>query len=828
MSLLTRPAGVLFGAFLSRNVAAHRWINLPTVIGPTLVALTPVYLVALAWASGWFAAKWVGVEQARAGLPEVHWLPFYYHYYTTETQALQSLLACAAMYLPVGFGYWALTMRSAASTRRASAWVPAFLAAAIALVMELGKLFVPGKHPDPTNVLIAAAASAAGYVISTLSYRWAAQGEQAAPRIDSTSTEPPELALSASSLGAGRTLLSLLLLGGVGIALWNYPLNRAWMAGALAAYAVAIWQVPRLVLPATLALLPWLDLSPWTGWVLLNEFDLLIAVAIALHLLREPSRSVRIDLAESGIWAIALLLLSFIASTIVGVLPLAPLDWNAMASYYTGYTALRQFKGFAWALVLFYWLLNERRHARFDAQALVSGLLVGLVGVIAVVVWERLVFAGLADFAGEYRVEGSFPELHTGGGDIHAYLVMAIPFVVAWTVIRPVPIRIGLGVVMFALASYALAVTFTRGAFVGYSATMGVGVIAAAVLWWRHRRTAGIGPLVLVSACVAVVLVVIVPVLSGAFMQSRLASARSEASVRIQHWDQAIGMMATDPRTMIFGMGLGSFPRTFLIRDPEQASATFSYVREDANTFLRLGSGKPLYLGQRVAILPGRDYRLSLDMRSTDPKAAVDVSLCEKSLQQSFRCIGTKLEADGPGNSWQHRTATLNSGAIGSGSWPLQRPVVLSVASALKNGLVEVDNIRLIDDAGRELIANGDFAQGGARWYFYADDHLPWHIFNLGAALLFEMGWLGLLAVASAVSAFNGAAFCVRMARGRACRRRAGGTVWLPCHRSNGEALRWATGHDDVLLAASRRIPSHRFIERTSGASERAMKHPKH
>ena len=285
------------------------------------------------------------------------------------------------------------------------------------------------------------------------------------------------------------------------------------------------------------------------------------------------------------------------------------------------------------------------------------------------------------------------------------------------------------------------------------SATMGVGVIAAAVLWRRHRRTAGIGPLVLGSGCVAVVLVVIVPALPVAFMQSRSASARSEASVRIQHWDQAIGMTATDPRTMIFllGMGLGSFPRTFLIRDPEQASATFSYVREDANTFLRLGSGKPLYLGQRVGILPGRDYRLSLDMRSTDRKAAVDVSLCEKSLQQSFRCIGTKLEAEGPGNSWQHRTATLSSGAIGSGSWPLQRPVVLSVASALKNGLVEVDNIRLIDDAGRELIANGDFAQGGARWYFYADDHLPWHIFNLGAALLFEMGWLGLLAVASAV-----------------------------------------------------------------------------
>ena len=59
------------------------------------------------WTNGWFSARWVGVDAARAVLQKVNWLPFYYHYFSTETRALRSLLACVAMYAPVGIGYWA-------------------------------------------------------------------------------------------------------------------------------------------------------------------------------------------------------------------------------------------------------------------------------------------------------------------------------------------------------------------------------------------------------------------------------------------------------------------------------------------------------------------------------------------------------------------------------------------------------------------------------------------------------------------------------------------------------------------------------------------------
>jgi hypothetical protein len=55
------------------------------------------------------------------------------------------------------------------------------------------------------------------------------------------------------------------------------------------------------------------------------------------------------------------------------------------------------------------------------------------------------------------------------------------------------------------------------------------------------------------------------------------------------------------------------------------------------------------------------------------------------------------------------------------------------------------------DESGRDLVANGDFSGGGSRWFFSADDHLPWHIFNLWVQILFEQGWAGVVALTAAV-----------------------------------------------------------------------------
>ena len=117
------------------------------------------YVGALAWANGWLSGTWSGWEQVRESLGAVRWMPLYYHYFSTEMTALVSLLYCVLMYAPVGAACVAWGLRADASVR-GSAWTPALLAGCVALVMEAGKLAMPERHPDPSNVLIAMVAAA--------------------------------------------------------------------------------------------------------------------------------------------------------------------------------------------------------------------------------------------------------------------------------------------------------------------------------------------------------------------------------------------------------------------------------------------------------------------------------------------------------------------------------------------------------------------------------------------------------------------------------------------------------------------------------------------
>jgi len=751
ISLLTRAAGLSLGVALQRHVRLQSLSRLQPHLLPVLLAAVPAYLLALMWANAWFSAGWVGVEKALANLDEVRWLPFYYHYYTTETHALRSLLACVAMYLPVGIGYWAWTLRRSHSPSGGSALIPALVAMPLAFAMEMGKLFVPGKHPDPTDVPIAMVAAAAAYLLAVRVHRWALQGEPAPSTPASVAASVAGTQGSAAAPGRGAGALPALLLGGTAFALWYYPLGGAWLGLALAFYAVVLWRHPGVCLPAVFALLPLLNFSPWTGWVLVSEFDLLIAVTLAVRLMQPRPVGTGPTLSSGARWAIGLLAASFVASGLVGLLPPSPFDTNALASYHSSFNSLGHLKGFAWALALLPLLIEENREPERMDRRLIVGMLAGLCGVLAVVFWERAAFAGLLDFAGEYRAEGPFPELHTGGGDIHAYLVMAIPFVVAWIALRPAPRRVAAGMVVFMLATYALGVTFTRGGYVGYMGAIGV-LAAAAAVHWLGRGDAKGWRVPVAALLILAGIAIMIPIVSGPFMESRLAGTRTEAGTRTRHWASAIDMMDASATTALFGMGLGSFPRTILFKDHDAASATFRYEREGGNGFVRLGSGRALFLGQRVGVVADQRYTLSFDLRSASPKAIVTVSLCEKSQQQSFRCKEMTFPRRGAETGWEHAEVAFDSGQIGSRSWFLRRPVVLSLVNAQSGTLVDVDNVRLVDAKGGDLIANGDFSHGGARWFFSADDHLPWHIFNLWVQVLFEQGWVGVLAFAVVVA----------------------------------------------------------------------------
>jgi len=153
-SVLVRALGVMLG--LRHAAGAVALINDLERQRPALARwsnrLALPYLLTLILLEGWFSGPVLDWTSAWARLVyEIRFMPFYYHYYTTEARALFSLASVGLLFAPLGLWAWAHWL----SWRRA-----AVLTGLLAAVVELGKLFFVPARPDPTNVWIAMAAAA--------------------------------------------------------------------------------------------------------------------------------------------------------------------------------------------------------------------------------------------------------------------------------------------------------------------------------------------------------------------------------------------------------------------------------------------------------------------------------------------------------------------------------------------------------------------------------------------------------------------------------------------------------------------------------------------
>jgi VanZ family protein len=152
LSVLTRGIGMAWGLALQRRFRL-RWLwTFRHEIRLGLAIAVPIYLALLAYLNG-FSGSFEPVWAAADKLSATRFLPFYYHYYTSETAAVASLLGNAGAYALVGVAVWLWW-----PDRKAS-WLTGGIATLIALGVECLKLFTPGKKPDPTNLLIAFAAA---------------------------------------------------------------------------------------------------------------------------------------------------------------------------------------------------------------------------------------------------------------------------------------------------------------------------------------------------------------------------------------------------------------------------------------------------------------------------------------------------------------------------------------------------------------------------------------------------------------------------------------------------------------------------------------------
>jgi len=393
-----------------------------------------------------------------------------------------------------------------------------------------------------------------------------------------------------------RLVAAALCLALTGVITINYPL-APWLLGtALTLYTLALWRWPSLWLAVIPAVLPALDLTPWTGWTQVGEPDLFVLVTIGILALRAPPR--RADFVLEGLPAavLALIVVSYLLGVALGLALPGP-EGGSDNPYLRPDNALRLAKGFFTALALLPFL-SERMRTRSDTLAwLGAGMAVGLALVAAATLAERAVFTGLFDFTTEYRVVATFSSMHIGGGYIGAYLAMALPFLLVF-LLRP---RAPSLLAMFGIATgvgYALVVSFARAA---YAAAL-ISVITACLGWvWAARRRQSGNLSLLVFSMVPLLLVggIVIAAFDTPFMTERLQTVTPDLADRENNWSGGLALRDDNLATWLFGMGLGTYPRIVLARKPNGRFPTNFVVEHDgAYPFLSLHAGLPSYLGQ--------------------------------------------------------------------------------------------------------------------------------------------------------------------------------------------------------------------------------------
>jgi hypothetical protein len=766
------------------------------------------YLAGLALVNGWFSAPALSVDAALARLPEVRWLPLYYHYFTSETVAMASALAQVGLYAPLGLlawawgarrvgGRWERRPRRDDAADRAEAalprhtprpgglaagasgrWLAAGAALAISLVIEGGKLFFPPKHPDPTNLIIALAGALVAYGLARWFHRvltgegralgahrelgLGADDASVAPvrgpsagvadRHDAgsmattgTPTAPVAWANRPSwpaptTVGTALGVLACLpLVAGT----LSFPLAWPILASGLALYGALLWFLPLAWLAVIPALLPALDLSPITGRLPLDAFDLCVLTTLAVGYVRTwgarplpwPNRLFP--------FALVLLWVSWTVSMSSGLWPLVGGEWPPPDGSHSAVEAWMVGKGMLWALLLVPLIRRvPREHLGHAKELVVQGVLAGLAMVALAVLWERHVFVGLWNFENVFRVTGTFSNMHTGGAYIEAFLAFAFPFLAVVVIAARTWRTRALGVLLAALVSYAMMVTFSRGGWAGLAA--GLLVVLVGVLRRRVGAPAWVAAAVLVAAVVGAA----VPVLTGGFAQERLARSLNDLKFRADHWARAVSLMTPGPGSKLVGEGFGQYPLNYLLlADVQRPPGTYAILRDGADPYLRLGGGESVFLDQRVAVEPGQAYRLSARVRQPAGEAALSVPICEKALLYSFQCRWGRLAPDKAGSDWQFLSLDLDAGKLGARrNWP-HPTVKLGLHMTGPAAALDVDDLSLKTRDGRELLANGDFSDGARRWLFVTDQDLAWHIHEQWVEVFFAQGLLGVLAL---------------------------------------------------------------------------------
>ena len=301
--------------------------------------------------------------------------------------------------------------------------------------------------------------------------------------------------MSPTRVGAGAVALTATAMA-LSIAI-NYPIWPLAVTVLLLAWAVLCYRWPALWLALVPVAMPALGFASWTGWLIVEELDLLLAGVVIGGYARvtlgapghlDPSRTPETRARMHTPLASAILLTIYLSTSALalvrGYLDAGTTALNWTQGYFDSLNSLRLFKGFAWALLLSPLLLDRLNEEPRRSSALLSwGICGGLALVALGALWERAAFPGIFDFSTDYRTTSLFWEMHVGGAALDGYLALAVPFAL-WLAVESKErlVLVAAGTVLL-LACYAALTTFSRGVFLA----LPVGVAVWALLRARQR-----------------------------------------------------------------------------------------------------------------------------------------------------------------------------------------------------------------------------------------------------------------------------------------------------------------------------------------------------
>ena len=561
----------------------------------------------------------------------------------------------------------------------------------------------------------------------------------------------------------------------------HHPLSPDLLSLAFVAWTIAVCMRPALWLFLLPALLPVASFSPWTGWIGIEEFDLLALGAVAgCHARMTPGAPPGVPprmhgrpsgVAEHGCFRIAGIALGALAlcsalAMLRGLSDAGSFQLGWLQGYEEPLNSLRAGKAFAWVMLLLPSLQRQQQSAPALVTArLAAGAATGLAVVSLATLWERAAYPGLFDFSTPYRSTALFWEMNVGGAAIDGFLVLTVSFAV-FAVLRAADVwRWCLAAALAVISAYACLTSFSRAVYLA----AGVSLVVLAVMLPARRRLFASpatgrlpgepppqapwrrwgGRLLVVVLIVEVLLVFVL----GDFMGRRVSASERDLVGRLEHWSEGLALLR-GPSDVLFGRGLGRFPANYSQAVPAHALPGRLRIIDEltAGRYLRL-SGPPRGIArqgafdllQRVPPLLEGSYAVAMDLRAPQP-VRLEIGVCQRHLLYDATCRQAAVMVPGGKPQWRRFSLLLPAAGVDAGQ---ERPPALAFLSLRLAGpgdFVDIDNLRVVDAAGRDLLVNGDFSDGLTRWFFAGRHYfVPWHIDNLFLETLIDQGVIGLL-----------------------------------------------------------------------------------